>query len=73
MFAGPPGTALLTSRSADGVVVPMPMLPLLATMNREALPVMKLIGARPRGDVVDPVFVGAVVEALELRQRARWS
>ena len=43
MFAGPPGTALLTSRSADGVVVPMPMLPLLATTNRDVLPVMKLI------------------------------
>jgi hypothetical protein len=43
MFAGPPGTALLTSRSAEGEVVPIPTLPLEATRNREALPVMKLI------------------------------
>ena len=43
MFAGPPGTALLTSRSADGAVVPMPMLPLLATRKLDAPPIMKLI------------------------------
>ena len=47
MFAGPPGTALLTSRSADGVVVPMPMLPLLATMNFDAPPSMKLMEPEP--------------------------
>ena len=73
MFAGPPGTALLTSRSADGAVVPMPMLPLGATKNLDVPPSMKLIDrwpARAIGDVVDAVFVGDVVEPLELAERA---
>ena len=41
MFAGPPGIALLISRRADGPVVPMPMLPLGATINFDAPPCMR--------------------------------
>ena len=58
---------------AAGDVVPMPTSP-LPTKKRELLPIMKLmepsnwLRAVP-GDVVDAVFVGDVVEALELAER----
>ena len=44
-------------------------LPLFATRNFDALPIMKLIAAARR-DVVDAVFVGRIVEPLKLAQRA---